>query len=119
MASDDKKTKATPAPKSEPPAKDKSASGADTSKTKSGEATAAPVAAKDGELPAAPPATAGARVKSRFPKLTRITGMRFSQRRRKSDNAPLKPLDLYPLPVEDIGWAQRQILETRKKRGGP
>jgi hypothetical protein len=45
--------------------------------------------------------------------------MRFSQRRRKSDNAPLKPLDLYPLPVEDIGWAQRQILETRKKRGGP
>ena len=54
MASDDKKTKATPAPKSEPPAKDKSASGTDTSKTKSGEATAAPVAAKDGELPAAP-----------------------------------------------------------------
>ena len=54
MASDDKKTKATPAPKSEPLAKDKSASGADTSKTKSGEATAAPVAAKDGESPAAP-----------------------------------------------------------------
>jgi hypothetical protein len=52
MASNDKKTKATPAPKSEPPAKDKSASGA--SKTKSGEATAAPVAAKDGESPAAP-----------------------------------------------------------------
>ena len=50
MGSDDKKTKATPAPKSEPLAKDKSASGADTSKTKSGEVIAAPVAAKDGEF---------------------------------------------------------------------
>jgi hypothetical protein len=53
MASDDTKTKASPVPKSEAPAKDKSASGADTSKAKSGEATAAPVAAKDGEKPAA------------------------------------------------------------------
>ena len=35
MAGDDKKTKAAPAPKSEPPAKDKSAAATDASKAKS------------------------------------------------------------------------------------
>jgi len=63
MAGDDKKTKAAPAPKSEPPAKDKSAAATDASKAKSAsidsseakgaETAAAPAAAKDGEKPAA------------------------------------------------------------------
>ena len=57
MASDDKKTKTTPAPKSEPPAKDKSASAADASKAKNGETTSAPVTAKDGEKAAASPSS--------------------------------------------------------------
>lgn len=53
MASDDTKTKATPAPKSELPAKDKSAPTADSSKAKGSETAAAPVTNKDGEKPAA------------------------------------------------------------------
>jgi hypothetical protein len=53
MASDGKKTKASPAPKSEPAAKDKTASVADASKAKGAETTATPDKAKDGEKPAA------------------------------------------------------------------
>jgi hypothetical protein len=53
MASDDKKTKAVPSPKSEPPSKDKGTATADSSKAKGGETTAAAVTAKDGEKPAA------------------------------------------------------------------
>jgi hypothetical protein len=41
MASDDKKTKADPAPKKEPAPKDKSTAGEDVSKAKSEETTAA------------------------------------------------------------------------------
>jgi hypothetical protein len=54
MASDDKKIKTSPAPKSEPPVKDKSASDADLSKPKGGETAAAPSKAKGVETAAAP-----------------------------------------------------------------
>ena len=54
MAGDDKKTKADPAPKAQPPAKDKSTPGADLSKDKGGETAAAPSQAKDGETAATP-----------------------------------------------------------------
>jgi hypothetical protein len=50
MASDDKKTKADPAPKKEAPAENKSASGADPSKAEGGEkADAAPSGYSRGE----------------------------------------------------------------------
>ena len=54
MASDDKKIKT---PKSEPPSKDKSTSGADSSKAKGSETAAAPSKAKDGETAAASPSS--------------------------------------------------------------
>jgi hypothetical protein len=57
MASDDAKTKATAAPKSEPPAKDKTASTADSSKAKVGETAAAPDKTKGGEPAAAAPSS--------------------------------------------------------------
>ena len=55
MAGDDKKTKT--APKSDAPAKEKSAVATDASKAKGAETAAAPAAAKDGEKPAASPAS--------------------------------------------------------------
>jgi hypothetical protein len=76
MASDDKKTKTNPVQKDEVPhkkkdevaPKNKSPSGADL-------------------RPTHPQVIVGARAKSRFQKLIRIIGMRFTQgRRRKNDN---------------------------------
>jgi hypothetical protein len=57
MASDDKKTKPSSAPKKEPPVKDKSASGADASEAKSADTAVAPVTAKDDEKSAASPSS--------------------------------------------------------------
>ena len=54
MAGDDKKTKADPAPKAQPPVKDKSTPGADLSKAKGGETAAAPSKTKDSEIAATP-----------------------------------------------------------------
>jgi len=51
MASGDKKIKTSPAPKSEPPAKDKSTPGAEA---KGGDTGTGPPKAKDGESAAAP-----------------------------------------------------------------
>ena len=75
MATDDKKAKADPAPKSEAAAKDKSAAGEAVSKTKCGEADAA-----------APSNYSRGKAKNRSPRPTRKTGTRFT-RRRKSDNS--------------------------------
>ena len=82
MSSDDKKTKTNPVPKNEvaPKKKDeaapknKSTSGADLSKTEGGE-----IAENH------PQAIAGVRARNRFLKHIRITGTRFT-RKRRSDN---------------------------------
>ena len=89
MASDDKKTKTSPAPKNETAVKkevvakkkdeglpkDKSTSDADLSKAEGGEKAAD-----------YPQVIAGARVKNRFRKLIKITGTRFTRRRKRNDN---------------------------------
>jgi hypothetical protein len=56
MAGDDKKIKADPAPKAQPPVKDKNTPGADLSKAKGSEPAAAPSKTTDGETAASPSA---------------------------------------------------------------
>ena len=75
MATDNKKAKADPAPKSEAAAKDKSTAGEAVSKTEGGEAAAG-----------APSNYSRGKARNRSPRPTRKTGTQFT-RRRKSDNS--------------------------------
>jgi hypothetical protein len=83
MASDDKKIKTNPTSKNEVPSKDKSGSGVDTSKAEGGKiADASPSGYGRGEG------------QNRFLKLIRITGTRFSQRKRNDNSAAFLPASL-------------------------
>ena len=88
MASDDKKIETNPAPKNEVPSKDKSTSGVDISKAEAGKIA-----------DAVPPGYSRGEGQKPVSQLIRITGTRFSRRKRSDNRQPFLPVIAEQDPV--------------------
>ena len=89
MASDDKKTKTSPAPKNEAAVKKEAAAKKKTRasrRTRARQVQTYPRLRAARKLPTYPQVIVGAKAKNRFRKLIRITGTRFT-RRKRNDNS--------------------------------